>query len=129
VFVALLLAVLVLQLRGGHPGLAATQLLLGLVMLRGLAADLLLVGADPPESLVPCDAGLIELRYRSGRRRRVRPSASTLVWSSSLLLVLEGEDGPRHRLLLGPGNVPASQFAALRREWVRPQTGLSGPLA
>jgi hypothetical protein len=78
---------------------------------------------------VHAEDGGLSLELRSGLCRKVQPSAATLVWSRNLLLVLEGEGGPRVRLLLGPGNVPASQLAALRREWLRPRQGLSGPLA
>jgi hypothetical protein len=128
-FAVLLAVALAGQVRNGQVLLAAGQLLSGLVVLRGALADLLLTGPDPPRSLAWIGGGILEVRLRSGRCRRVRAAASTLVWSRYLLLVLEGEGGPPVRLLLGPGNVPRCQLAALRREWLRARKGLSGPLA
>jgi hypothetical protein len=128
-FGVLLVVNLAVQFRSGQFLLAGIQLLLGLVVARGVLLDLLLIGPDPPRSLAWIGDGLLALEFRSGRGRRVRPAAATMVWSRSLLLVLEGEGGPPVRLLLGPGNVSASQLAALRREWLRPRKGLSGPLA
>jgi hypothetical protein len=78
---------------------------------------------------LPAGEGCLVLVTRSGHRRVVRPAAASLVWGQSLLLVLEGESAAPVRLLLGPANVPASQLAALRREWLRPRPGLAGPLA
>lgn len=128
-FAVLLAVALAARFRNGQVLLAASQLVSGLFVLRGALADLLLAGPDPPRSLAWIGGGLLELRLRSGRCRRVRAAAATLVWSRNLLLVLEGEGGPPVRLLLGPGNVPCSQLAALRREWLRARKGLSGPLA
>lgn len=117
------------HVRHGHAWLAVVQLALGLLVLRGVARDLLLAGGDAPVWLGREEGGWLVVGLHSGRQRRVRPAPATLVWGRSLLLVLEGENGPRIRLLLGPGNVPASQLAALRREWLRPRPGLAGPLA
>lgn len=128
-FAVLLAVALAGHVRNGQILLAAVQLLSGLVVIRGALPDLLLTGPDPPRSLTWIGGGMLELRLRSGGCRRVRAAAATLVWSRNLLLVLEGEDGPRVRLLLGPGNVPHPQLAALRREWLRARDGLSGPLA
>jgi hypothetical protein len=128
-FGVLLAVALAGQVRNGQILLAAGQLLSGLVVLRGALPDLLLIGPDPPRTLSWAGGGMMELWLHSGRRRRVRAAAATLVWSRNLLLVLEGEGGPPVRLLLGPGNVPDYQLAALRREWLRARKGLSGPLA
>jgi hypothetical protein len=126
---ALLVVTLADRLRGGQFLLAGTQLLVGLIVARGVLLDLMLVGPDPPRSLVWIGDGQLVLEFRSGHGRKLRPAAATLVWSRTLLLVLEGEEGRPVRLLLGPGNVPASKLAALRREWLSPRKGLSGPLA
>jgi hypothetical protein len=127
-FVALLGVAMVLQFREGHRWVAMLQLLLGAVMLWGALPDLLLHGRDPPRALWRGPDGQLELISRSGRRRRVAVSPSTLLWSRGLLLVLEGEGGSPVRLLLGLGNVPAVQFAALRREWLYPRKGHFDPL-
>lgn len=128
-FAVLLAVALASHVRNGQFLLAVGQLLSGLVVMRGALPDLLLTGPDPPRTLAWIGGGMLELRLRSGYCRRVRAAAATLVWSRNLLLVLEGEGGPPVRLLLGPGNVPDSQLAALRREWLRARKGLSGPLA
>jgi hypothetical protein len=127
-FAVLLAVVVINRFRNGQLLLSGIQLLLGLIVLRGLILDLLLLGPDPPRNLVLSGDGGLTLESRSGLRE-VQTAAATLVWGRCLLLVLEGGNGPRVRLLLGPGNIPASQLAALRREWLRPRRGLSGPLA
>lgn len=126
---ALLLVDIAGQLRGGQHWQAALQALLGLAIAFGVAPDLLLLGKDPPRQLSQAGDGMLVLELRSGHRRVLRPAASTLAWGRCLLLVLEDGHGPPLRLVLGPANVPASQLAALRREWIRVRQGLSGPLA
>jgi hypothetical protein len=130
-FPLVLFVAMVEQIGAGHPWLALLQLPLSVVMACGALPELLLRGSDPPCCLAPAEgeASGLELRYRSGRCRRVHPAASTLVWNRGLLLVLKGEGGPAVRLLLGPGNVPPEQWAVLRRQWLRPREGLAGPLA
>lgn len=134
VFAALLMLAVALQFWEGRAAMALLQGLLGAAVLHGLLRELLLLGRDGPCWLELCPGGQMALVGRSGARWRVAPCPSTLRWSRNLLLVLKGPRGKGERsrpvrLLLGPGNVPASQLAALRRQWLRAKEGLTGPLA
>jgi hypothetical protein len=131
VFPVLLLVAVIVQMVAAHVWIALMQLALGLLLAWQVLPELLLRGRDSPCCLVRrADAPeVLELVYRSGRRGQFIVSPATLVWSRNLLLVLQGQGGESVRLLLGSGNVPPAQLAALRRQWIRTRAGLAGPLA
>lgn len=73
---------------------------------------------NAPRRLRLCSDGTARLFCRNGQNVPARILPHSLRLGRHWLLLLHTEDGRRHRLWLGPGNLPPAECAALGR-WLR----------